>query len=455
MHCPSCGAEIDADQQYAHMVVCEYCRSSVILDKEAAKLSGKMAVLPRPHSPLYVGGSGRVRGHRFRVLGRVRYGYSQGYWDEWYLALEDGTTAWISEDERELTLERLKVDETPSIQYNDVQPGDNVKIGKKTLQVDEKNVAQCEGAEGQLPFPIQLGEKVPFLDLSDGKNFATIEYDNEETARIYWGRHLLHKSLSMDMTAEEAGVAAGGNLATERAATESTRQRVVKSEGRSESIKCYSCAATLPIPDSGAESIECEHCGTVLDLTVRHVVCDGCGVDVPLQSGEKAHSVVCPHCQSHLRVVDEDRTSILASLANFERPRIPFSLGQTFNFEGVKFTLIGFVRYHEYQDLVYKTDEFLLFNEEKGYRWLTRYQGHYSISEPMEGRPLNIHPRVAMRKSTFHYGGRKYKVFESNYGGNEIAWVDGELPWVATVGDRNSYMDAISPALYAFRGMDR
>ena len=96
-----------------------------------------------------VGGSGRIHDHRFRVLGRVRYGYEMGYWDEWYLALDDGSTAWVSEDERELTLERLKTDQTPNISYAETQPGDNLRLGKKTLQVAEKGVARCEGSEGQ------------------------------------------------------------------------------------------------------------------------------------------------------------------------------------------------------------------------------------------------------------------------------------------------------------------
>ncbi len=445
MHCPACGAEIEADEQFAHMVVCAYCHSSIILDKKAASLSGKMAVLPNTLSPLYVGGSGRLRDLRFRVLGRVRYGYEQGYWDEWYLSLDDGTTAWVSEDEETLTLERLKVDETSTISYSDIAPGDHVAIGKHSLHVDEKGVANCEGAEGQLPFPIQLGEKVPFLDLSDGKNFATVEYDDDGAARIYYGRHLKGKAIKMDMTAEEAGVSTSGTLPIERAATESSRERVVKQAGRSGDIKCYACAAPLTVPDLGAESIECKHCGTVLDLTLRRVDCNQCGATVPVHGGESAGTVVCPQCQSHLRLTRDERTTILASLTGFERPKIPFSLGRKCRFDGHEYIFVGHIRYHEMQDAVYITDEFLLHSKENGYRWLTRYQGHYSISEELNDRPKTINPKHAVRKNSFSFGGRTYKVFESNHGGYEIAWVDGELPWVATVGDRCSYMDAVSP----------
>lgn len=445
MHCPSCGASIDADRQFAHMVVCEYCHSSIILDEKAAALSGKMAVLPQTLSPLYVGGSGRVHDHRFRVLGRVRYGYEQGYWDEWYLSLDDGSTAWVSEDERNLTLERLKVDETPKISYEDTSPGDHVPFGKKTLHVDERGVAQCEGAEGQLPFPLVLGEKVPFLDLSDGHNFATIEYDEDGAARMYYGRRLKGKSLKMDMTAEEAGIAPGGTLQTERAATDSTRERVVKKSGRSLSIKCFSCAASLTIPEAGAESMTCDHCGTSLDLTLRRVDCEGCGATVPINGGQQAQSVVCSHCHTHLKLERDDETSVLANLTNYKRPKLPFTLGDKCRFDDHVYIFVGHVRYRELQDIVYITDEFLLYNQEQGYRWLTRYQGHWSLSEELNERPKTVNPKTAVRKSRFHFLDRTWKVFETNHGGYEVAWVDGELPWVATVDDSSSYMDATSP----------
>lgn len=445
MHCPSCRAEIDADKKFAHMVVCHYCKSTIILDEKAASLAGKMAVLPQSLSPLYVGGSGRVYDHRFRVLGRVRYGYEQGYWDEWYLSLDDGTTAWVSEDERKLTLERLKVEETPKILYEDTNPGDHVTLGKKTLHVDERGEATCEGAEGQLPFPVVLGEKTPFLDLSDGRNFATIEYDDDGSARIYYGRRVKGKSLRMDMTAQEAGVAVGGTLPTERAADESTRERVTKQSGREKTIKCFACSAPLEIPAQGVDSIACDHCGAHLDLTLRRIECEGCGATVPVHGGASAHSVVCSHCQTHLKLSPDDESSILANLAGHKRPKLPFSLGDKCRFDAVDYVFVGHVRYREMQDIVYITDEFLLHNPEKGYRWLTRYLGHYSLSLDLGDRPRTINPRTSTRRTGFPFLDRRWKVFESNFGGYEVAWVDGELPWVATVGDRSSYMDAISP----------
>ena len=98
MNCPSCGAEIDSDHSLAQLIVCQYCNSAIVLDEKATRVAGKMAVLAQTPGPFYVGGGGSYRNRRFRVLGRVRYGYSKGFWDEWYVEFDGGTTAWISED---------------------------------------------------------------------------------------------------------------------------------------------------------------------------------------------------------------------------------------------------------------------------------------------------------------------------------------------------------------------
>ena len=99
MNCPSCGAELDMGSRFAHLVVCQFCDSALIKDEKVLRIAGKMAVLAQTPSLLYTGGQGSLEGKRFTVRGRVRYGYEAGYWDEWFLEFDDGTTRWISEDE--------------------------------------------------------------------------------------------------------------------------------------------------------------------------------------------------------------------------------------------------------------------------------------------------------------------------------------------------------------------
>ncbi|NIL97137.1 MAG: DUF4178 domain-containing protein, partial [Planctomycetales bacterium] len=241
MFCPACGSTLDADDTASVLVVCSYCETSIILDQQVAKVAGKMSVLPPATSKLFVGATGQLLNRHFEILGRVRYGYEAGYWDEWYLRFDDDQgTAWISEDEGHLTLESFSHQETLASDFHSALPGDSLPIGQTTFHLDEKGTAVCEGAEGQLPFVVQQGEETPFFDLSTSDAFATVEFERDEGVRIFRGRRLSPEELQLDSTAEEMGVAAGG-LAAERAADAGGKQRLVRDTGRALSLNCSGC----------------------------------------------------------------------------------------------------------------------------------------------------------------------------------------------------------------------
>ena len=306
-----------------------------------------------------------------------------------------------------------------------------------TYRIAEKEIAECEGGEGQLPFEIVSGEKVPFLDLTAGDQNATIEFDVEaNSCRVFRGRPLDVSEISMELTKEEAGIEDDA-LAAERAEGKGKRERIVrgaKGDERSLDIKCFSCGAPLTIPSADAESMECEYCGSELDLTLRRVSCESCGATVPLKGGDSARCVTCSFCQAQLDVSSE-KPSVLGSLKNAKRPKVPFKLGQKCTFEDTEFEVTGHIRY---KDGIYHFDEFLLFNPEAGYRWLIMEDGHFSL-----GRELREYPE----RSWFIYGGtfdgRDWKEYER--GKERIAFVDGELPWVAAIGDEMEYADVVSP----------
>ncbi len=442
MFCPSCGGEIPADQRFARMTVCEYCESAVILDEKAARVAGKMAVLAQTPSDLFVGATGKLQDRHFTVLGRVRYGYAKGYWDEWYVKFLDDSTAWISEDENNFSLESHREEDTPPIHYAEVRPGDEVQIGDTLFHIDEKDVAECEGGEGQLPFPILSGEKVPFLELSRGQRFATIEFDLEdETARVFHGRRLSADEIRVDVTAQEAG--ASSNLVSERAGSEDRRERIVRRDDRSKDIKCYSCGGPLELPDPMPPRFECGYCGSDLDLTLRKITCPNCSATIPAHGGKEAKSVSCKHCDSFIDV-SKPEPSLLGQLFTDRRPPCPFDLGQKCTFDGVDYFVVGRIRFVSRDAWgVYPSDELMLYSEDRGYQWLTYENGHYSLSVEMDDRPMGFNPRTAYPKERLHYDGKSWQVYER--ADFTIDWVEGELPWVAKWGDQSHYMDAINP----------
>jgi DNA-directed RNA polymerase subunit RPC12/RpoP len=445
--CPSCGGELAADSRYARLVVCGYCDSAIVLDEKTARVAGKMAVLAQTPTPLFVGGTGRVLDRAFSVLGRVRYGYAKGYWDEWYLLFDDGETGWISEDERNITLERLEPPGAWKGEFATVSPGDNLSVAGSMFHVDEKNIAECEGGEGQLPFAIVSGEKVPFLDLSNDEAFATVEFDTEGETRVFRGTRVDFDDLVMDQSAEEAGSNPQGVLRAERIGDDDRerRERIIRQAGRSLSIKCFHCGAPLQVASEAVESITCQYCSGELDLTLRRVDCANCGATVPVRGGREAHSVVCSHCHTQLDVRREE-PHILASLVGLERPVTPFHIGQKCRFRGQDYEVSGHIRFVELEEGIrYISDEFLLFSKEVGYRWLIWENNHFSWCEELEKRPMGVRPERLVAGESFRFMRQDWRVFEVSRSLSAVEFVDGELPWVARIGDRSSYMDAACP----------
>jgi hypothetical protein len=444
MRCPSCGMAVDADQRYAKLVVCAACNATVVLDEQAARLSGQMAVLTDTDSPLYLGATGKLGDKRWTILGRVRYGYPRGFWDEWYLRFDDGETAWISEDESNLTLEVSEDLAAAPVEYAAVRPGDALTILDVTYHVDEKDVARCEGGEGQLPFVIEQGEQVPFLDLSTGERFATLEYDFDgEGARLFHGRRIAATDLTVDLPKELVG--AGGAPSAARAGGADARERVVRSDDRAVSLNCNCCGAPLAIPSGGAAAVTCDHCATTVDITARRETCRACQAVIPIYGHRAAKTVICPRCRKQCDI-SRGEPSLLAAVAQPDRPAVPFRMGQRGRLRGMDVVIVGHLRYREREEGIdYDSDEFLMYARGVGYRWLVMENGHFTLTEEVEDRPTSVQPATIKPGGHFSFAGTRYRVFER--GGCEIVWVDGELPWVAKVGDRNHYMDATAPPL--------
>jgi len=91
--CPSCGGPITVESAYTTLVVCPYCGSSLNIHDTGVDITGRTAKLAQYPSRLSIGAGGQIRGRPFRALGRVRYQYDDGFWDEWFLQFGDGQVA--------------------------------------------------------------------------------------------------------------------------------------------------------------------------------------------------------------------------------------------------------------------------------------------------------------------------------------------------------------------------
>ena len=198
IQCPSCGAPHPISNPGIMMVVCEYCGNAVYWDEDRLKNAGKQSVLPEGFSRLYRGATGSLHGKRFVVLGRIRYSFGRGFWDEWFLELPGGRTAWLTEDNHEFALEtRLQGAVVPP--FHALKPGKIFELYGDRYMVEEAGQAECLGMEGDLLTVARTGERYPYVDASslDGSRTLGIEWD-EQPPTVFRGRWVSPLHIRMD-----------------------------------------------------------------------------------------------------------------------------------------------------------------------------------------------------------------------------------------------------------------
>ncbi len=183
IQCPSCGAQLELQYRYSKMVVCSYCGQTSYINAGAASAVGQQILLADYGSVLSVGKRGKLKAKLFSVLGRLRFNYEDGFWDEWVIWFDgdEYTQYWLQEDEGEFVLFSKKPLTSQPPKFDAVKVGTTIPVNGTTLFVTEKNRATINGGEGELPFQVIAGEKADYIDgISNGKPIS-IEYMPGET----------------------------------------------------------------------------------------------------------------------------------------------------------------------------------------------------------------------------------------------------------------------------------
>jgi len=180
LSCPSCGAPLPIEHRFVRMIACRYCDTVSEITDEGLDPTGKTAKLAPLPTIFAVGQRGKLQGRPFHVLGRVRYGYDEGVWDEWYFAFDDGSVGWLEDEEGEYILakgERLRT-EIPA--FDAVRVGSRIDVNGHAFFVTERCRARVQGAEGQLLFKAIPGRPVNFVEGNIGGRIAYLEFTEDE-----------------------------------------------------------------------------------------------------------------------------------------------------------------------------------------------------------------------------------------------------------------------------------
>lgn len=392
--CPSCGAGNTVTNPGVVMKVCDYCKTAIYWDKESALRAGQKSLDLPSSSRFKVGAGGKLKGRAFTVLGRLSYAHEKGTWNEWFIEFSDGTIQWLAEDEGELFLESPLVLSSPVPPFGELEPGMQIALNDRVGVIEELGEARCIGGEGQIPSVVEIGETYPYADGSgaDGSFVFGLEYD----------------------AATGAPTAFVG---------------IALSVGDSKA----SPAAPEPEAERYGEIIRCPSCGKPYEgrrlKTTEMVVCQACGAGLQL---------------------DEAQAKVVGRNVG-RKPPFSFEVGMRFTFEKVAYEVMGRLFYVEVDEgREYPSYEYILYHQDQGYLWLSEENGHFTVSRPFH-QQLNIGKISPKRKVTV--GQEVFQVYEG--GTVTLKWVDGAVPWVASVGEQTHYVHLIKPPAYVDREKTR
>lgn len=193
VNCPNCGAEVVFRSAALPARVCDHCQTMLVRSDAGVAVAGKSSPLPFDVSPLRIGMRGRDGEAPFEVIGRVRWGWTDGSWNEWLLLFGDGSSGWLGDAMGQFML--LREAPVPDslrqrVLSGKLMPGTLFDVIGARMMVGDSREVVCLAAEGELPFTPTPGSKIYSIDLrgEDGES-ATLQRDGDEV-ELYTGRYL-------------------------------------------------------------------------------------------------------------------------------------------------------------------------------------------------------------------------------------------------------------------------
>ena len=244
------------------------------------------------------------------------------------------------------------------------------------------------GVEGELPFEYWDKLRVEFVDLKGpGDRFATIDYSDTAPA-LYTGENVTFETSPQEPSRHR-------------------RRRRAASHG------------------GGVKGLNCPQCGAAIEL----------------RSGQLAQTVVCPSCTAILDARDPNLAVLQKAQDRLNRATPAIPLGTTGTLGAERWQVIGFqLRGVVVSGVTYSWREYLLWNAEHGFRYLTEYDGHWNDVVVLKGTPKET---MIAGTPQAEYNGTTFKHFQS--ANAETFFVLGEFPWEARTGDKVEDADFVAP----------
>ena len=343
-----------------------------------------MGDVPPSMSRIQLGTEGSYQGVPFVVVGRIIYEWARGHWSEWHLRMSDGSSTWLSDAQAEYAVTRQVENPGTLPAMGTYRPGMSVAVQGKRYAVSVITPALYSGVEGELPFEYWDKLQIEFVDLrSPDGEFATIDF-SEAPPSVYVGEYVDFADLRLT------------NL-------------------RDESF------------GAGPQARE-----------VRGLNCPQCGAPIELRTGALAQTVACATCTAILDARDQNLSVVEQHQEKMKAAEPLIPLGASGTLDGAPWQVIGFqIRGVNVEGVVYRWREYLLWNAERGFRYLTEYDGHWNDVVVLKNPPADGQP------SAIRHDSRKFKHFQRAEA--TTFFVLGEFPWEVRSGDTAGADDYVAP----------
>ena len=400
--CPNCGAPVEFASAASASAVCGSCRSTLLRDGETLQRIGVSAELFDDYSPLQLGASGRYQGAAFTLIGRQQLGDESSCWNEWHVLFDAGDGnplvnpatssdpdsgnsrgAWLSEDNGAYVMAFDAPLPGAAPAPAELRAGEQLQLGGATWSVASVVRARVQAAEGELPRPPRLGG--PEFTLADLRNTAdeVATLDWRDPGRVGWslGRSVRLDDLQMKGLRESNDKTLSGR-----------------------SIECPNCGASLAVKLASSQSVVCEQCQSVVDLSA------GVG-------RELAH-----YAQDNVGAA----------------PQIPLGRSGSLSLGGsqLSWQVVGYVERREVdvdageEQTAWR--EYLLYHSTEGFSFLVDAEDGWSYAKPITGVPQ-------IRDGNATWQGSTYKPLYTYTGA--VSYVLGEFYWRLKRGERTQNTD--------------
>ncbi len=198
VQCAQCGAEQKVVNPAALSMQCVYCDAVLMLVDSNWVDSGRKSRLSQGFSRLYRGAVCSIGAVEYQVVGRVRYSFGHGFWDEWYALTDTGEGSWITEDNHEFAVQQRVDGHQLDSDPRSLALGEELSIDGRVYRILEKGTATCLGLEGELPKGILPDEEYAYADGGslDGVYALGIEYDDDQPT-VFIGKWVRPKDITV------------------------------------------------------------------------------------------------------------------------------------------------------------------------------------------------------------------------------------------------------------------